>query len=291
MDAVPAACGVSGRYGSPQVSVLNGERDQAAGAAGDVPGQAPAEPFGADPAVRIRRDELVGQPAGGCLPVGPGDEVLYPDAQAVHGERACAGAGAAQVVGVVVEQQLPLGHHALQDPDGVHDGGDGHPGDIADLAFGAVVAVLVAGGLVHGTRDQVPPCVPRAVRLRVGAAAAAQSGHLAGAHPGQIGDDDEARRAQLAHQEACFGVVDGLSPGCAAEFAGDRDTQRAGAGPLQGGPPPAVIAGGVADLREGGAGERGDIGARDRGSAQPPGGRNRQLAGVTAVHEGPKRSA
>ncbi|WP_413754904.1 hypothetical protein [Streptomyces sp. MMBL 11-3] len=78
VDAVLAARGVSGRYGRAQVAVLNGERDQAARAASDVPGEAPAEPFGADPAVRIRRDDLVGQPAGGCLLGGPGDEVAYP---------------------------------------------------------------------------------------------------------------------------------------------------------------------------------------------------------------------
>lgn len=42
VDAVPAARGISGRYGSPQVAVLDRERAQAAGAAGDVPGQASA---------------------------------------------------------------------------------------------------------------------------------------------------------------------------------------------------------------------------------------------------------
>ncbi|MFH8467017.1 pyridoxamine 5'-phosphate oxidase family protein [Streptomyces sp. NPDC017991] len=42
-DAVPVARGTTGRYGSPQMAVLNRESDQAAGAAGDVPGQASVE--------------------------------------------------------------------------------------------------------------------------------------------------------------------------------------------------------------------------------------------------------
>ncbi|MEU0217453.1 hypothetical protein ABZ281_21055 [Streptomyces sp. NPDC006265] len=163
VDAVPAARGVSGRYRSPKMTVLNRERDQATRAAGDVPGQAPAESFGTDPPVRIRRDDLTGQAARGCLVVGPGDEVLHPFAQGVHGE----GAGTAQVVGVVIEQQLPWGNDAFQNTDGVHDRGDGHPGSIADSALGTMV------GLVQDARGQVPSCAPGAARFRVGAAAAA----------------------------------------------------------------------------------------------------------------------
>ncbi|MFJ5294670.1 hypothetical protein [Streptomyces sp. NPDC088348] len=39
MDAVPAARGITGRYRGPQMTVLNGEGNQAPGPAGDVPGQ------------------------------------------------------------------------------------------------------------------------------------------------------------------------------------------------------------------------------------------------------------
>lgn len=184
-------------------------------------------------------------------------------------EGAGARPGAAQVVGVVVEQQLTVGNHTFQDTDGLHDRGDGHPGSITQLTLRSVVAVRVPGGLVHSARDQVAPLRLCTVRLRVGAAAAAQSGHFTGAHPGQVGDDDEARCAQLAHQEGCFGVVDSLSPHGLAEQSGERDAERAGAGPTQGGLSPSSITAGVVDLVERGAGERGDVGARRCGSAQP----------------------
>ena len=63
---------------------------------------------------------------------------------------------AVQVVGVVVEQQVPVRDHALQDADGVDDRGDGHPGDLALGAAGTVVAVFVGGGLELVAADQVP---------------------------------------------------------------------------------------------------------------------------------------
>ncbi|MGW7041522.1 flavin reductase family protein [Streptomyces avermitilis] len=65
-----------------------------------------------------------------------------------------------------------------------------------------MVAVFVAGGLVHGAGDQVPACAAGAVRLWVGAAAAAQSGHFAGAHPGQIKEGHQ----HLARRFAASGV-------------------------------------------------------------------------------------
>lgn len=55
--------------------------------------------------------------------------------------------------------------------------GDGHPGNIAKLAFGPVVAVLVPCGLVNGACDQVsPPRLPFAVRLGIRTASAAKAG-------------------------------------------------------------------------------------------------------------------
>jgi len=83
----------------------------------------------------------MGQPMGCCFVVGPGDEVLHPIPSVWTVREPVPARVAAQVVGVVVEQQLAVGNHAFQDTDGVHDRCDGRPGNIADFALGAVVVI------------------------------------------------------------------------------------------------------------------------------------------------------
>ncbi len=67
MDPVAAAGSVVAAHGGAQVPVLNGQGDQSAGAAGDMPGQGAPEARGSQRAVatevvRCRREE---QPFGG----------------------------------------------------------------------------------------------------------------------------------------------------------------------------------------------------------------------------------
>jgi hypothetical protein len=81
MDAVSAAGGVSLRCrveGGAQVPVLDGQGDQAAGAACDMPGQSAAEPLDADGPERVVGDRLAVDTVACCLEVGPGYEVLDP---------------------------------------------------------------------------------------------------------------------------------------------------------------------------------------------------------------------
>jgi len=179
VDAVPAAAAVAFRRpgigGGAHVPVLDGQGDQPVGPACDVPRQAPAEAHGADIAVRVGGDRLAGQSEAGCLAVRPGGEVPDPVADRVRLQGAGAGAGAGQVVGVVVEEQVPVRDHALQDADGVDDRGYGDPGDGALGAGGAVVAVFVGGGLELQAADEVPSCPPVRAGNGVGAAAGAQA--------------------------------------------------------------------------------------------------------------------
>ena len=161
VDAVTAAGSVS--FGRPlakrgaHVPVLDGQGYQAVRPARDVPRQAPAEAAGADLARAGRRGwPRPGSAVTGRLAVHPGGEV--PDPLSERGGLQGAGVRpfAARVVDVVVEQQVPVGDHALQDADGVDDRGDGHPGNVALGTAGKVVAVLVGGGLELAAADQVP---------------------------------------------------------------------------------------------------------------------------------------
>ncbi|MFF7601490.1 hypothetical protein [Streptomyces mirabilis] len=63
------------------MAVRDGQGDEPARAAGDVPGQGSAEASGADRSVRVGRDHLAGQAVAGSFGVGPGDEVLDPGPQ------------------------------------------------------------------------------------------------------------------------------------------------------------------------------------------------------------------
>ena len=72
-----------------------------------------------------------GQAMPGCFAVRPGDEVLDPGPQSALLQGPGALPGELQVVGMVVEEQVPIGDHALQDADGVDDRGDGDPGHLA----------------------------------------------------------------------------------------------------------------------------------------------------------------
>ena len=151
--------------------------------------------------VRVGGDGLAGQAVPGCLAVRPVREILDPLPERGGLQGAGVGPLAAHVVGVVVEQQVPVGHHALQDADGVDDRRDGHPGNLALGAAGTVVAVLVGGGLELQAADQVPPRLPVRARDGVGAASGAQPQDLSGAHARQVRADDECGRAQVTHQE------------------------------------------------------------------------------------------
>lgn len=209
MDPVTASGGVSDRYASSQVAVLNRQSDQSTRTTGDVPGETAAKAGSTDAAVRVRRYDLFGEPVRGGLLVGPGDEVLDPVSHRRDGECPRARTGVMRTVG---EQQISGRDHPLQNSNSVHHRGDGHPGNIPELAFGAVVAFLVPRRLVNGTSDQMPPRLPLAVRLGIRAASAAKAGHLPWAHSCQIGDDDEACRAQLARQRGAFVIVEGFPP-------------------------------------------------------------------------------
>jgi hypothetical protein len=83
-EVVDAAAGSGGvavgdrGEGCAQVAVLDRQGDEAAWAAGDVPGQGSSEPAGSDGAVRVRRDGLGEQIVHGGLGVRRGDECLDP---------------------------------------------------------------------------------------------------------------------------------------------------------------------------------------------------------------------
>jgi hypothetical protein len=118
-----------------------------------MPGQAAAETDQADWPVRVGGDGLAGQVVPGCLAVRPVGEVLDPLPECGGLQGAGVRPVAARVVGVVAEQQVPVGDHALQDANGVDDGGNGDPGNIALDARGVVVAVFVGGVLVLVAAD------------------------------------------------------------------------------------------------------------------------------------------
>ena len=106
VDAVAAAgavslgCPVEGRA---HVPVLDGQGDQTAGPAGNVPGEAAPETHEVDAPVRVGGDDLAGQAVAGCLAVGPGGEVLDPVPERGHFQGAGPGLAERQVVGMVVE--------------------------------------------------------------------------------------------------------------------------------------------------------------------------------------------
>ncbi len=83
--------------------VLDGQGDQAAGAARDVPGQGAAEPLEADGPVRVVGNRLAVDAVAGCLVVGPGYEVLDPVPERAQLHGASPGPAERQVVGVMVE--------------------------------------------------------------------------------------------------------------------------------------------------------------------------------------------
>lgn len=88
----------------------------------------------------------------GSLTVNPGYEVLDPLLQIFALQHAIVPSGVDEVVVGRVEQQVSPGDDAFEDADGVDDGGDGDPGDLAVLAGGDVVAVVV--GDVSATGPQ-----------------------------------------------------------------------------------------------------------------------------------------
>ncbi|WP_323138466.1 hypothetical protein [Streptomyces sp. NBC_01767] len=133
------------------MAVLDGECDQAAGAAGDVPGQGPSEAADLEGSVRVVGDELAGQVVGGGLAVDPAHEVLDPHIQTAGLQHPAVLAG---VVGGD-EKKLAFGHHLLQHSDGVDDRRDGHPWHGADLAGRQVVTVWISDVLEVARADQV----------------------------------------------------------------------------------------------------------------------------------------
>jgi hypothetical protein len=134
----------------------------------------------------------------------------------------------------VVEQQVPVGDHALQDADGADDRGDGDPGNLALEAAGLVVAVLVGGGLELAAADQVPSGLPVRAGCRVGAASGAQAEDLPGPHAGQESADYERSRAEVPHQDRGLVEVERCPPWLPGDPAGHGDAQRAWPGALRG---------------------------------------------------------
>jgi hypothetical protein len=186
VDAVAAAGSVSlgcPVEGGAHVPVLDGQGDQPVGPAGNVPGEAAPEAAEADVPVRVGGDVLAGQSVAGCLAVGPGHEVLDPVPERGRLQGAGPGPAGRQVVGVVIEQQVPCGDHVLEDADGVDDGGDGDLGGLALGAAGLVVAVLVDSGLVLVAADQVPSGLPGWAGDGIRAASGAQAQDFPGRMP------------------------------------------------------------------------------------------------------------
>ena len=193
----------------------------------------------ADAPVRVGGDGLAGQAVAGRLLVRPGHEVLDPVPERARLQGAGARPAGWQVVGVVVEQQVPVGDHALQDADGVDDGGDGDPGNLALGSAGLVVAVLVGGGLVLETADQVPSGPPVRAGNGVRAASGAQPQDFPRPHAGQVGADDERSRSQVPHQDGGLVEVERRPPRLPGDPPGHRDVQRARPGALR--PPRSLV--------------------------------------------------
>jgi hypothetical protein len=76
---------------------------------------------------------------------------------------------------VMIEQEVPVGDHALQDPDGVDHRGDGNPGNVAFGTTGMVVALFVGSILVLIAADQVPSGPATGTGNGIGAASGAQA--------------------------------------------------------------------------------------------------------------------
>jgi hypothetical protein len=170
------ACGVSlGDEGGAQVPVLDGQSDQPVGPACDVPGQGPAEAGEADVPVRVSRDDLAGQAVAGRFMVGPGHEVFDPFPECAHFQGPGVPPFHMQVMGVMIEQEVPVRDHALQDPDGVDHRGDGNPGNVAFGTAGMVVALFVGSVLVLVAVDQVPYGPATGTGNGIGTASGAQA--------------------------------------------------------------------------------------------------------------------
>ncbi|KUN35933.1 hypothetical protein [Streptomyces olivochromogenes] len=116
--AAAVAAGGAGVQDGAHVSVLDGERDQAARPAGDVPGQGASEPAYADGAVRIGGDDLLRQSVRLSFLVDPDHEILDPPVQGRLLQRAVVAAPVLEVVVGGTVKELVLRDHALQDTDG-----------------------------------------------------------------------------------------------------------------------------------------------------------------------------
>jgi len=181
--AAAVAGGGAGIQGGTHVPVLDGQGDQTAWSAGNVPGQSATQTAQSQVSVRVRRHLLVGQAVGDGFLVDPRDEVLDASAEAAPLERTTLLALANDVVVGGAEQQLAPGDHLFQHPDSVHYRHDRDPRDRALLTGGDMVAVGVADVLVVMGADQMPRHRAVRVRLRVGAAPGAQGLGLLGRIP------------------------------------------------------------------------------------------------------------
>lgn len=169
------AAGGPGIQDGAHVAVLDRECDQSARAAGDVPGQSPAEPGRPDCPVRVVGDDLVGEALSFGFAVGPGDEFLDPLGQAVVLQGSVKVALATEVVVSGAEEEFAFRDNAFQDADGVDNRSNGDPGDLAFFTCGDVVSIVVGDALVVPTADQVPTGRAIGSGLGVGAAAGPQS--------------------------------------------------------------------------------------------------------------------
>src|SRR5690606_36604554 len=200
-----------------------------------MPGQGAAEPGHADRTERVLRDGLVGQPLVLGFAVRPGDEGLDPPVQrrAPYHSLALLAAGAVNVVVSGAEEEFALGDHSFQDADGTYDRGDRDPGDVAYLAGGGVVAVVVKDALEVVAADQVSARGAVGGRLGGRAAARAQGLNFLGTHAGEVADHDGGCCTQVLHQRGGFTEGDVVAPGAALDLSGDWDVQGAGSRPLK----------------------------------------------------------
>jgi hypothetical protein len=172
-----------------------------------------------------------------------------------------------RVVGVVAEQQVPVGDHALQDADGVDDRRDGHPGGLSLGTVGEVVAVVVGGGLELQSADQVPSRLTVLPWGGVGAASGAQRQDLSRAGACQVRADDECGRAQVTHQGLGLVEVERRPPWPSRDPAGHRDIHRAWPGTSRDFSGHSLAAGEPFDLAARCAGDGADVGDSGRGLA------------------------
>lgn len=227
----PAAAGAVGAGGASiqncaHMTVLNGESNQPTGATRNMPGQGPSEPGHPDRAVWVVRNDLIGQSLGEGLTVHPGHEGIDPRVQRLILHHAHVAPLTVEVVVDAAEEELSRRNDAFQHAYRADDRRDGNPGNLAVLALGHVVAVIISDVLEVAAADKVPPGRAVGAGLWVGAAARAQALRLLRTHTCQVQTDDHGGGAQMPHQFGALIEVDVLAPGLPVDPPSDRYLQR-----------------------------------------------------------------